>query len=69
MCYWFFRLNVCAAVAFLLKVFNTSCESLEKNRSRFFDNYFLVVGAGFIVKISKFFSRILVGASFYCDIF
>ena len=28
-CYWFFRLNVCAAVAFLL--FNTSRESFEKN--------------------------------------
>ena len=27
-CYWFFRLNVCAAVAFLL--FNTSRESFEK---------------------------------------
>ena len=28
-CYWFFRLNVCAAVAFLL--FNTSRESFEKS--------------------------------------
>ena len=32
MCYWFFRLNVCAAVAFLL--FNTSRESLEKMVAR-----------------------------------
>ena len=30
MCYWFFRLNVCAAVAFLL--FNTSRESFEKTK-------------------------------------
>ena len=29
-CYWFFRLNVCAAVAFLL--FNTSRESFEKKK-------------------------------------